>query len=50
MAPLYTLLLMLPAALVLIGCTCRLVVLRPPVPRPVGHPMVGRGGGGRRAA
>jgi hypothetical protein len=42
MEPLYTLLLCLPAALVLIACGCGLAALGFPTARPPEHPPVGR--------
>ena len=42
MAPLYTLLLCLPAALVLIACVGGLAALWAPTPRPTIHQTVGR--------
>ena len=49
MQPFYTLLLCLPAALVLIACGCGVAVLWPPEARPADHPMVGRPRGGQSA-
>jgi hypothetical protein len=49
MAPLYTLLLCLPAALVLIACVCGLAALWAPTPRPTIHQTVSRQRGRRNA-
>jgi len=49
MTPVYTLLLCLPAALVLIACVCGVAVLWPPVARPAEHPRVGRCRGRRNS-
>jgi len=49
MAPLYTLLLCLPAVLVLIACVCGLAALWSPTARPTNHQTVGRQRGGRSA-
>jgi hypothetical protein len=49
MKPLYTLLLCLPAALVLIACGCGLAALWSPKARPTDHPTVD-GQRGRRSA
>ncbi len=46
MEPLYSLLLCLPVALVVITCGCSLALLGPPAARPVIHKTVGRGLGG----
>ena len=43
MEPLYTLLLCLPAALVLIACGCGVAVLRPPVAQAANSTRRGRG-------
>jgi hypothetical protein len=50
MEPLYTLLLCLPAALVLIACVCGLAVLWSPATQPADHLTVGRRRGRRSAA
>jgi hypothetical protein len=50
MTPLYTLLLCLPAALVLIACICGLAALWAPTTRSTNHPTVGRRRGRRHAA
>jgi hypothetical protein len=50
MEPLYTLLLCLPAALVLIACVCGLAVLWSPTARPTDHLTVGGQRGKRRVA
>jgi hypothetical protein len=42
MESMVTLVLCLPAALVLIACGCGVAVLWPPATRPAEHPMVGR--------
>ena len=47
MEPFYTLLICLPAALVLIACACGVAVLSPPRTRPADPPTVGRRRGGR---
>jgi hypothetical protein len=47
MAPLYTLLLCLPAALVLIACVCGLAALWSPTAQPTTHQTVGRPRGRR---
>ena len=49
MEPLYTLLLCLPAALVLIACVCGLAALWSPTARPTDRPMAGRQRGRRSA-
>ncbi len=49
MTPVYTLLLCLPAALVLIACGCGLAVLGPPAARPTEYPTRGRRRGRRRS-
>jgi hypothetical protein len=50
MAPLYTLLLCLPAALVLVACVCGLAALWSPAAQPTDRPTVGRQRGRRSAA
>jgi hypothetical protein len=50
MEPFYTLLLCLPAVLVLIACGCGVAVLWSPATRPDDHPTVGRRRSGRSAA
>ena len=50
MEPFYTLLICLPAALVLIACACGVAVLSPPGTRPADPPTVGRRRGGRSSA
>ena len=50
MEPFYTLLICLPAALVLIACACGVAVLSPPRTRPADPPTVGRRRGGRSSA
>jgi hypothetical protein len=50
MEPFYTLLICLPAALVLIVCGCGVAVLWPPATRPADHPTVGRQRGRRSVA
>lgn len=50
MEPFYTLLICLPAALVLIACACGLAVLSSPGTRPADPPAVSRRRGGRNAA
>jgi hypothetical protein len=50
MEPFYTLLICLPAALVLIACGGGVAVLWPPEARPADHPTVGRRRGGRSAS
>jgi hypothetical protein len=50
MEPLYTLILCLPAALVLIACGCGVAALWPLAARPAEHPTVGRRRSGRTAA
>lgn len=47
MEPFYTLLICLPAALVLIVCVCGVAVLWPPAARSADPPTVGRRRGGR---
>ena len=47
MEPFYTLLICLPAALVLIACACGVAVLSSPVTKPAEPPTGGRGRGGR---
>ena len=49
MAPLYTLLLCLPAVLMLIACVCGLAALWSPTTQPTHHQTVGRPRGGRSA-
>ncbi len=49
MTPVYTLLLCLPAALVLIACVCGVAGLWPPAVRPAEHRTVGRCRGRRNA-
>jgi hypothetical protein len=50
MEPFYTLLICLPAVLVLIACGCGVAVLWPPVTRPADHPRVSMQRGGGRPA
>ena len=50
MAPLYTLLLCLPAALALIACVWGVAVVGPRVARPTAYKTVGRGRGRRSPA